>query len=69
MIRIPWSAVRQMIVERVQLILFDDLNIRQMAMDAVAKREINQAVCSRERNGGFRALLGQDFEAAAFASG
>jgi hypothetical protein len=57
-----------MLIERVQLILFDNPNVRDFAMDAVAQSKINQTIRAAERHYRFGFRIGQNSETPAFSA-
>ena len=68
-VEVPGAAVRQVLVERVQLVLLDHPDVRDAAVHAVAQRDVDQPVDAGERHHRLGPLAGQYLEAAARAAG
>ena len=68
-VQAPRLAVADVLVQLQRLILGQDADGIDLGVDAVGKREINDAVFAAERHGGLRRVLRQDHQTAALASG
>ena len=62
-------AEADVLLERARLVLRQDVDATQARMDAVAEREVDDAIGATERHGGLRAVHGQRLEAIASATG
>ena len=68
-VQAPRLAVADVLVQLQRLILGQDADGIDLGVDAVGKREIDDAVFAAERHGGLRRVLRQDHQTAALASG
>lgn len=68
-VKVPWLAVADVIVQHQRLILRKDAHRVDARVHTVRQREIDDAVLSAERHGGFCQLSGKRVQARALAAG
>jgi len=66
-VQIPRTAARDVIMQAVRTVLGQDHDIEDIAVDAVAQREVDDTVLAPERNGRLSTLGGQRCQSCAFA--